>query len=156
MKKLILISHLCHQWGSLTPEGCKKQQSDRGKLSQWSSHMLNRCVMVKDIGGNVEDWTCAKQTITDAKIKPRENPEIILQMINPRATKPPTERIPLMKEKSLRAIKTVAVIPPSNKSVIKPAVGIRPLPPNMVAIRRRHIFLFFKKIWSLNHQCPLL
>jgi hypothetical protein len=67
-------------------------------------------------------------------------------MINPRATKPPTERIPLMKEKSLRAIKTVTVIPPSSKSVIKPAVGIRPLPPNMVAIKRRGIFLFFKKI----------
>ena len=75
--------------------------------------------------------------MTEAKTNPREKPKIILQTIKPRATKPPIERTPLMKEKSFRVMKTVAVIPSTSNKVINPAVGISPLPPYMVAIKRR-------------------
>ena len=75
--------------------------------------------------------------MTEAKTNPSEKPKTILQIIKPRATKLPIERIPLIKEKSFRVMKTVAVIPSTSNKVINPAVGIKPLPPYIVAIKRR-------------------
>ena len=76
----------------------------------------------------------AKRTITEENTNPRENPKIMLQTMNPMATKNPIDKMPLRKEKSFFVMNTVAVKPPTSSKVINPAVGISPASEYIVAI----------------------
>jgi len=68
--------------------------------------------------------TAAKIIITEENTNPRENPKIMLQTMNPKATKDPIDNMPRRKEKSFFVMNTVAVKPPTSSKVINPAVGI--------------------------------